>query len=295
MKFIVFGNYFSDNMQDYNLWNVATIRIADKDHLLTINTMFTDFNINKIFRMVHESDSVEDDQYNLPIEKWTYWVMDIEDETIDLDTLYRALVLQDNICWAALIEKNDGRSRINFYQQRMININVFKTYCSIDSILTKQYYDLLIKYDWSLSENNFINKAFFDFGILIDLPVCDMKSLQVFTILELILTHKTRNSDESIGNQLCSKIILLNNMILPKIDILKHFGNIPDHFTEKNMLEKIYLYRCCIAHGSDPDFNDKLQHLRNSETVYSLILQILRKVLVIALGNTSLLIDLKEC
>lgn len=148
-------------------------------------------------------------------------------------------------------------------------------------------------------EFEFIDKALNYFGLLNRLPEdSELKTLGYFIILESLLTHKPDPKDitESLTRQIKTKIALLNNRFEKRLDFQKFFGFDKTKFDEKKIMATLYNYRSNIAHGSESDFSDKnLNLLKSPELAKEFIFILTQKVLVYALKEPQLMVDLKNC
>jgi hypothetical protein len=116
--------------------------------------------------------------------------------------------------------------------------------------------------------------------------------LGYFAILESLLTHQPDPKDtiDSITRQVRRKIILLDNRWQPRID----YSQLPQSEPE-TIWTKMYSYRSCLAHGSDPDFKNKLQLLVDTDSALTLLKQTVKGVLRQALTEPQLIVDLRNC
>lgn len=120
------------------------------------------------------------------------------------------------------------------------------------------------------------------------------KIIALFSIIESLLTTNNKNSDQTINRQLQKKIKLLNNQFPEKIDFLQFFKG-PDTLTEELIIEKLYTYRSKIAHGDYYDFNKELQILTSHNKTYEFLNLLTKRLLLFAMNNCQLVLDLKEC
>ena len=113
-----------------------------------------------------------------------------------------------------------------------------------------------------------------------------------FAILESLLTHAPNPKDtiDSITRQVKSKLALLDNRWDPRLDYSKFKGAKPDA-----VWSKMYNYRSCLAHGSEPDFKGDLQLLGDKFVALKLLRQAVRAVLRVACGEPQLVVDLRNC
>ncbi|MBV1929215.1 MAG: hypothetical protein KUG81_06855 [Gammaproteobacteria bacterium] len=238
---------------------------------------------------------------DLPSDKWQYWIVTHTDQMHE-ENLNTSLELAD-ISLTPLFDVygSQGHShRLNslvagiYLENRSMAETRDVTVSHIENI--KHVRNLLDEFDEEKrSKYSTIEKALKDFELLKEVPRnSPFKFLGMFSILELLLTHDSKNSDSSINGQLQSKISLLNSRFDEKLDFQNYFGG-PDTFTNEMYVQKMYAYRSAIAHGSVADFDDKLQHLKTSENVAKFLYILLKKVLVHSLVEPQLITDLKKC
>ena len=125
-------------------------------------------------------------------------------------------------------------------------------------------------------------------------PTADrLTILGYFTVVESLLTHRPDPKDptDSITRQIRSKVRLLGNRMVPKLD----YGA----FKEKdngNVWSSLYEYRSVLAHGGTPDFSrGKLKQLPSEQAVISFLQMACRRLLRHALLEPLLCADLKDC
>jgi len=119
-----------------------------------------------------------------------------------------------------------------------------------------------------------------------------MRFLGYFAILESLLTHQPKDTDtiDSITRQVKRKIALLDNRWQPRIDYERFQNTKPD-----TVWSKMYAYRSCLAHGSEPDFASDLQVLKDHNTALELLKQTVKAIIRQALLEPQLILDLREC
>jgi len=116
--------------------------------------------------------------------------------------------------------------------------------------------------------------------------------LGYFAILESMLTHQPEPDDttDSITRQVRQKLMLLDNRWLPRIDYGPFGSTKPE-----TIWSKMYGYRSCLAHGSEPDFKKDLHLLGDHDRALKLLKQTVRSVLRQALSEPQLIVDLRNC
>lgn len=162
-----------------------------------------------------------------------------------------------------------------------------------DIKLIGEYYVLIepfLKNDYP-----FIKKALSKFSILKQIPQdSELLILGYFSIIESLITHAPRSNEtlDSINHQIANKIILLRKRFDRTINYSEYFdcsGN------EETIWKKLYSYRSCLAHGSEPDFTNKLRLLKDKKTVCSFVQEVLKLIIIISLREPELISDLRNC
>ncbi len=117
--------------------------------------------------------------------------------------------------------------------------------------------------------------------------------LGLFTAIESLITHKQRSSEsgDSLRHQVSKKMPLLQNRLDVAFSGAAYFGEM----SENTMWAKLYDYRSCVAHGSEPNFEKELAALRRPACVYDFLRAAAKATLRQALREPQLLMDLKEC
>lgn len=133
-----------------------------------------------------------------------------------------------------------------------------------------------------------------------------LKHLGYFSIIESILSHAPKSSDsaDSISRQLTRNLILLNNRMEARFDLMinKFNGAKP-----KTVISKLYGYRSAIAHGnkSDKELNwffdnrkliedeNKVNIITRTRWMNWYLRKLTQRILVHALREPQLITDLK--
>lgn len=139
-----------------------------------------------------------------------------------------------------------------------------------------------------------IKRAFLMLNDLRDLPWrSDCETLGLFSIVEILVTHRPRSSDagDSITHQVSTKLPLLMNCFAPPIDPSPRFGQ----SKPATIWNKLYDYRSNLAHGSELDFASKLIVLGHAENVRGFLREITAALLRHSLVEPELLRDLRAC
>lgn len=141
----------------------------------------------------------------------------------------------------------------------------------------------------------FIDKALQDYLNLQNISKeSTFRILGYFSILELLLTNYKPN-ENSINNQLQTKINLINNQINNPMNFREYFGGSNTN-TLEIIIAKLYQYRNDIAHGNKSDFEKQLKIFKNSQSFIQEFLRDLTKnILTFAIKNPELTSDLKKC
>ncbi|MBO6623216.1 MAG: hypothetical protein JJ892_15190 [Balneola sp.] len=114
-------------------------------------------------------------------------------------------------------------------------------------------------------------------------------NLNYFALLEMLVTSRPGENDPSISKQLKNKtkrILELNNFNLC-------FGEYFIQSSENNIWNKLYEYRCCLAHGSNADFGKDLKKLKSEEVVFSYLKELLKKLFKSYLLNITTASEIK--
>ncbi len=305
MNFIVLGDFFDSNLNNFQLIPNHFLKKAELDHLKIIEDFYKTFLKLSIFRFDHEW-KIEKNELDqnvmkfLNIEEWEYWIIEHPDEEIDND-LYLSLLLNDDICWAIQISGDLNNRKNYFFQQRILNYEKRKRISNLNLknvINIQKYFDQikLIKSDLLKDEFNFINKALLDYQNTFDFPDGELKTLSLFTIIDLLLTHNSKGNENSLRNQFVNKIILLNNQSDNTIDIKEYFNKENDTSCYvSSILNKLYDYRNCLAHGETHDFKKDLQIIQSPEKSFSFLNLIVKHLIIYSIYNKEILRDLKNC
>jgi len=122
----------------------------------------------------------------------------------------------------------------------------------------------------------------------------DFKILGLFSVIESLLTHKPKSTEtgDSLTRQVKTKVpLLLRRTSSSEIKYSEFFGG----YDESKIWKTLYEYRSCLAHGTTPDFNKELALLKNPKIVYDFLITCIKNLLVQALFEPQLVMDLKKC
>lgn len=152
------------------------------------------------------------------------------------------------------------------------------------------------KIDFENDEFEFIKRSIHNYRILMGMKIYqDLRVIGKFAIIESLLTSRNSIHMNSINFQLQNKIPLINNRMVHRIDLRKGIDKLPDTYTDQKIIEKLYAYRSCIAHGNKPDFQKDLHHLKDRTIAEEIIDEICRKTLAHAIIEPELIRDLRRC
>jgi len=146
-----------------------------------------------------------------------------------------------------------------------------------------------------LSKYSFIKSSIDDFYKITEIPSrSNLIIIGYFSIIEKLLSSRKSFQINSINFQLQNKLNLINNRSQFKLDLLSQTRN-TDKTTFQTIIQLLYKYRSCIAHGSPFDFDNELQSLKNSKNADRLIYELCKLTIVCAVKEPSLIADLREC
>ena len=115
-------------------------------------------------------------------------------------------------------------------------------------------------------------------------------ALGVFAAIESLLTHDPHAGYDSLTHQIREKMVLLDNRFGIRLDY-SCFGG-----TEaRKTWQHLYAYRSAIAHGGMPDFKSKLSALRDEATAIAFLDRAAKTLLMHALKEPQLVLDLRTC
>lgn len=119
----------------------------------------------------------------------------------------------------------------------------------------------------------------------------DLRVIGMFSIIESLITHDPKGSEDSLSHQLRTKVPLLGKRACRPLKLSRHFGNID----ETKVLTKLYDYRSRLVHGDTIDFTGAHQILGSHETVFAALLEICKVLILATLADPQLAEDLKRC
>ena len=138
-----------------------------------------------------------------------------------------------------------------------------------------------------------IKRALTTFGELHGLPRRSrFLALGYFMVLESLITHNPEDSSDSLTRQIKTKLNLLERCFCRQLDR----SQFKDGITPKKLWERLYDFRSLIAHGGVIDFKTKeLSALRDDESVRLFMREVVKLVLIHALEEPLLILDLQQC
>lgn len=139
-----------------------------------------------------------------------------------------------------------------------------------------------------------ILRAITMFNSLNQLPInSEFHVLGLFSIIEMLITHNPKLEDrgDSITHQMQSKIPLLSRRFDRPLD----FSTFLPCTVEKKIWAALYAYRSALAHGGLPDFNQKLQILKDAKNAKAFLIEVVKALLRHSLKEPQLYKDLRGC
>lgn len=128
------------------------------------------------------------------------------------------------------------------------------------------------------------------------LPSSDFHVLGLFAVIELLITHKPKNTErgDSLGHQIRTKIPLLAQRFVKPLDC-SSFKETDQVITNEKIWNLLYDYRSNLAHGETPDFSSKLKVLKDSVNSKAFLKIVAKTMLRHALDEPQLYMDLRKC
>lgn len=297
------------------LFEKYVLKKANQEQVKTIRNFIADYtkilhhNIN---RYEYYAEPTKDGHTFIPLERkdWKYWIIEYPEINMS-NSVPLALALSKldlTILFTGAYTGNktiDGKEVAGVVSNQLKTLNFFYN-TQFDKLkskpITKTNITEINNLFYSLQEfdkikNNyeFIDKALDDYLNLQNIQEkSTFRILGYFSILELLLTNYKPN-ENSINNQLQTKINLVNNQVKNPINFREYFGG-ADTNTLEIIIAKLYQYRNDIAHGNKSDFEKQLNIFKNSKSYIQEFLRDLTKnVLTFAIKNSELTSDLKKC
>lgn len=245
---------------------------------------------------------------------WNYWVIECNNTTnYDRDLVTAIKLSKSNLTIVFQIFYNKNLHDTPGFGYNMIEMNAIFTNLyqqSIEPLIPTDFnikekeeieyiHSLITKFNGKKENYFFLSNAIDMFMQLVRIPeVLTLRTLTIFSILELLLTHKPKiqGQEDSLTHQLKTKILLLNNRFSEKIDFGKEFNKEKKESKEVAIISKLYQYRSNLAHGESTDFNSGyLEALENPPKIQNFLYRLLKKVIIQALKEPEFIRDLRNC
>ena len=235
----------------------------------------------------------------LPPDKWRYWVISFEGTNAELlHVASAASVLRNDLeLGFTVFGKNSvsgagygwhAQSLFSFFESEVADETaVLVTEEELREI--PENYDLIKKIS---PDHEHITRAFRKFRDLKSLPrSSELVTIGLFSIIESLVTHSPKHSEDSLTHQIKTKIPLLSKRFQRNLDYVEHFGEIK----EENVWHKLYGYRSLIVHGEHSNLSGTLKVLKDRKTVITFLKETTKLLLLLSLQEPTLLTDLKKC
>ena len=275
-----------------------------KEHILNNKSLYETYGDQPIYEIEIELDKDElgFSPKTLDVERQKYWVFEALSSKYSSneynngdDILQYSLNMLDSPLYLSLELENLNSS----------------SYSPVQSILSKHNFKnyLYDPFNFPTSEieklKNIINSIedikenypsiFHSIKILNEMSklsdLSDFKILSYFSILESLITHKPKNSEDSITKQIVSKIKQINNELSIKINFNFFFKQ----EDEDKIIKKLYAFRSAIAHGGSFSFEKKKNKiLKDRNTVLVFIRHLVKRCICYAILEPQLITDLKK-
>lgn len=314
-SFLFFGEiiepYRKDNIE---LFEGYVLNKANNEQIQTIQNFIADY--NKILHHgISHYEYYPEPKYNgfifNPLEKkdWKYWVIEYPEinmkesvpfalglSKIDLTVLFSGVYNGIKIDGKEIpgVVSNKLKT-LNFFYNTQFDILENKPFTKADVNEINSLFYLLQEFRKNKNSFDFIDKALQDYLNLQNVPKnSTFRILGYFSILELLLTVY-RPKENSINNQLQTKINLVNNQVKEPINFREYFGGSDTNKLEM-IIAKLYQYRSDIAHGNKSDFEKQLRIFKNSKSyIQEFLRDLTKKILIFAIEKPELTLDLKKC
>jgi len=279
----------------------AIKRIAKTDELLNLKSRNGSINIYENDLIIkREKGGVSTTPVPLKPSDYKYWIIELSEFLFDYNLFPAISLMSKNLTVIAQIGKMgaytfDHLKAAVFYSDYELLAKEEIEINESDLEEIEFIYNSLNAFKASSFNKSLIEKSLNDFlrigGIEYKSP---FKIIALFSVIESLLTTNNKNSDQSINRQLQKKIKLINNQLEVKIDFFQYFKG-PDTLTEEKIIEILYTYRSKIAHGDYYDFEKELQVLEGHEMTFDFLNLLTKKLLLFAINNCQLTLDIKEC
>jgi hypothetical protein len=244
---------------------------------------------------------IDDQSYRIPLkdELQNYWIVEIKKELkIDNQCLKIALKLSTSdittIYQGYISEKRYGEvdiSKRELYVYPLISDGIGQKMKLItkDSLLDISNLYTSIK-SFDKVKYDYIWKAINDFMKVEYLIYPEFRYLSLVSIIECLLI--TDNSEDSITKQFVKKSIFFMKRLNNPLDIKNYFKT--SQIKLDKFLTLLYQYRSKIAHGDFPDFNNKLQEIKDTKKLYDFLYDFVKELILYASANPDLVSDIKK-
>lgn len=237
----------------------------------------------------------------LPPNKWRYWIISFEGSNAEIEYVASAASLLGHdleLGFTVLAKEATGAEGFAWHMPSMFSFfdspqsNQPAVLITVDELREiSENYDLIKKIN---RDHEHITRAFRKLRDLKSLPrPSELATIGLFSIIESLVTHspKLSESADSLKHQIKTKIPLLSKRFQRRLDCSEYFGA-----AEKETIwSKLYDYRSCIVHGERTNFTGSLQVLKDTKTVRQFLREAVKLLLLLALKEPLLLIDLKKC
>lgn len=159
-------------------------------------------------------------------------------------------------------------------------------------------WNLLIDFETSEDPSfAFIKTAINDFSALKRVwPGAPLYVIGLFAIIEMLLTtQQDKTTENSLSHQLKEKLTLFANRFSEPL-VLTDFFPRASQMSLKTVVSKVYGYRSKVAHGAVVNFaSGDLQVLESHRAICDFLRAVVRKLILQAVIEPSLIRDLKTC
>lgn len=244
--------------------------------------------------------SVSHSYSKLSKENWRYWVIRFKGYNTEIQPLQIAMeLLPQEILLGFMILNKDISGGMQYNLRHIYNFAMDTTYprdkiskiYKKDMMLVSKYYTAINE---AKNEQNSIWISLLRYHGLHSFPKqSDMIIIGLFSIIESLITHRPQLTEslDSITHQIHSKIALIHNRSKINLNYTNYFGNC----NEDTIWKKLYNYRSKVVHGEIVNFNGDLSVLKSSTNVYQFLKSAVKMMLVQALKEPKLFLDLKKC
>jgi hypothetical protein len=240
-------------------------------------------------------------------EDWRYWVITFEGTNSEIQDLESASSLLNNDLEFGFTVLGDGpefppemqgqynglmwpRSILTYF----MDIPSYEAVTGISSKDIEEIGTIYTRIKALSREHEAIRRALQLFDSLKSLPRrSEMVVLGLFSVMECLLTHRPDPKDptDSLTRQIKAKMPLLSKRFDWKLD----YGAFFEQADEDTVWARLYDYRSRIAHGESTTLSRNLRILRSNDKIIEFLRETAKLLLLLALREPVLLIDLKKC